>query len=288
MKSQFLISSLLLTLLFSLLANTQPSFAQAGTQKWRFQNREQVRSAVLGNLDDLRTSYEVVTCAARQGMIRTALKTYEEVIGKDIYDASPEVCSSYALAHHYFADPYPWNWKQDTDNSIRTVGKNGGLQVQWFRERALRAKPNSPEVVLSYALWSADQKDGRPLALQQINKVVRLAPNWADAHYWRADIISMRWSVMPSEERKAAAKHYGKTQLLALDKAQKLDSAFKTEGLLRRFYAHQTMGNYKAALIAFDAYLASNKGFASALDGQHGGGSYAKWRQYLVSKAQNS
>ena len=290
MKFQFLIKCSLLMMIFGVMANAKSSFAQAGTQKWKFQNRAQVRSAVLDNMKNLRASYEIVTCAARQGMIRTALQTYEQAIGKNIYDASPEVCSSYALAHHYFSDPSPWNWKRDTDKSIRVVGGTGGLQVQWFRERALKAKPQSPEVLLSYALWSVYQKGGRPLALRQVNEVARRAPDWADVHYWRAKIIDMRWSVIPTKngERQKAAKHYATSQMRALDAAQKLDPAFKTEGLINRYYAFQTLGDYKKALAAFDAYGAANKGFAAAIDGNRGVGYYAKWRKYLVDKARAS
>lgn len=290
MKHQFLVKcALLLMMLFGVMANARSGFAQVGTQKWKFQNRGQVRSAVLGNLKNLRASYEIVTCAAQQGMIRTALQTYEGVIGKDIYNASPEVCSSYALAHHYIADPSPWNWKRDTDQSIQVVGATGGLQVKWFRERALSLKPQSPEVLLSYALWGI-YNGKRPLALNQINEVVRRAPKWADAHYWRANIIGMRWSVLPTStgERQKAAKHYGTSMLRALDRAQKLDPGFRKEIPIDRYHAFLMLGDYKRALVAYDAYGAANKGFAAAMDGFHGIGHHAQQRQYLAKKARGS
>ena len=287
MKFHSIFLQLVLVLISLMLVSTR-CLAQAGTQKYQFQNREQVRVAVLGNLKDLRASYNIITCAARQGMIRTVLQTYEKVIGKDIYDASPEVCSSYALAHRYFAGFVNWNWKQDTDESIQVLGGEGALQVKWFRERALEAKPHSPEVLLSYALWSVYEPNGRPLALNQLNEVVRLAPKWADAHFWRAHIIDMRWSViMPTAKREAAAKHYGTESLMALNRAEKLDSAFHKVAMIDRYRAYQTLGDNKKALAAFDAYTKFYPSFVTAMDKISGVGSHAQWRQGIAKRAQH-
>lgn len=279
---------LALVVLCLTLINAHSCLAQAGTQKWQFQNRGQVRSAVLGNLKDLRTSYEIITCAARQGMIRTVLQTYEEVIGSDIYNTSPEVCSSYALAHRYFTGFSSWDWKRDEDSSIEVLrGQSAGLQVQWFRDRALQIKPKSPEVLLSYALWSAYEAGGRPLALRQINEAVKLAPNWADAHFWRAGIILGAWSVItPTSKRLAAGSHYGTEMVRALNKAEKLDSAFHKIAMIKRYHGYQTLGDDKKALAAFDAYGRFYPEFAVIMDKTSGVGYYAKWRSGIAQRAQ--
>ena len=272
------------------LMNARSCLAQAGTQKWQFKNRAEVRSAVLSNLKNLRASYEIVTCAARQGKLRTVLQTYEKVIGTNIYDTSPEVCSSYALAHRYFSGFSRWNWKRDDDTSVEVLrGQNAGLQIQWFRNRALSLKPKSPEVLLSYAIWAVYDSGGRPLALRQANEAVRLAPDWADAHYWRAQMIQSRWSIMmPASKRQAAAKHYGTEMLRALNKAEKLDPAFRKVAMIDRYYAYQSLGDNKNALIAFDAYSRFYPNFASAMDKASGKGYYAKWRAGIAQRAQAS
>lgn len=290
MKIQLLLKSrLAIVAIGVVLGSTQSCFAQAGTQKWKFQNRDQVRLAVLGNLKNLRASYEITTCAARQGMLRTVLQTYEKVIGSNIYNASPEVCSSYALAHHYLTGPLTWDWKRDTDSSIQVRGANEALQVQWFRDRAVKAKPRSPEVLLSYALWSAYQpRQGRSLALRRVQEAVRRAPTWADAHFWHAKLLDLRWSEMPSAQRNPVAVRYGTAMIRALDRAEKLDPAFRQEALLDRYYAFQTQGKHKEALAAFDAYVRYHPGFPDSIDGFFGKGDFARWRQRLVQKAQNA
>lgn len=289
MKIQFSPKTLtMMVFICVVLGGARPCFAQAGTQKWRFQNRGQVRSAVLGNLKNLRFSYEIATCAARQGMIRTVLQTYEQVIRDKIYDASPEVCSSYALAHHYLSDPTSWDWKRDSDTKIRVRDSSSALQVQFFRDRALQLKPRSPEVLLSYALWSAYQPKGRPSALRQVQEAVRRAPTWADAHFWLANILDLNNSVMPTKQRESVALRYGRLELAALDRAEKLDVAFQREALINRYYAFQLQHKPKEALAAFDAYVRARPNFPAAIDGFHGKGDFKKWRDRLVRQAGNA
>lgn len=266
---------------------SKASRAQMGTPTYTFQNRAEVRAAVLQNLHNLRASYNVITCAGRQGMLRTVLQTYEQQLANHRFDAPADVSSSYALAHHLFV----WretDWPEDTDRSIQVRNVKGLLQVQWFREKAMQGKPHPPEVLLGDGLFQRFEINGQQVALREMQEVVRRAPNWADAHYWYARAIGL-YAISPAiAQKKAVQIHYGALMLRELRRAQALDPGLLPKAHLDYQWAYRFLNKPKEALASFDAYVRGTPHFAANFDKAFGRGSFAGWRRYLVSKAQRA
>jgi len=272
------------------ICSSKAGHAQVGTPNYTFRNRAEVRAAALKNLRNLRASYDVIICAARQGMIRTALQTYQQELEKHRFstDTIPvEVCASFALAHHFFV----WRereWPEDTERSIRVPGPEAELPVQGYRDIALAKKPNAPEVLLAEALFQSYLQNGRLKAVQKMQKVVQLAPNWADGHYWYARVLGFYAISPPLQKQKAQQKHYGALMLQQLRRAQALDIALLPKAYMDYQYAYRFVDKPKQALAAFDSYVRANPGYPAEQDRIFGRGNFAYLRQYLVKEAEGA
>ena len=263
------------------------SLAQVGTATYTFKNRAEVRAAVLRNLHNLRASYNVITCAGRQGMMRTVLQTYEQQLTNHRFDAPADVSSSYALVHQFFV----WrdlNWKEDTDQSIHVRDVGGLLQVQWFREKAVKEKPKAPEVLLGDAIFQCYQVTGRPLALREMKEVILRTPKWADAHYWYAWVLNNYAISPPIQKQKTVQTRSAQIMLRELNRAQKLDPGLLPRAYIDYQYAYILLNKPKEALSAFDAFAQGMPNFGVSFDKTFGRGSFATWRQSLVTKAQRT
>ncbi len=263
--------------------------AQVGTSTYTFQNRAEVRAAVLQNLHNLRASYNVITCAGRQGMLRTVLQTYEQQLGKYQTDAGNipvEMCSSYALAHTL----YVWretDWPIDTDRSIRVRGVRDLLTAQWYRDIALRNKPNVPEVLLGDALYQYCQANPS-VALREMREVVRLAPNWADAHFWYARVLCNYAISPPIQKQKAVQIRCGFAQLRELRRAQALDTGVLPKAYMDYSWGYRDAGKPKEALACLDALARGEPRYVINYDAVFGRGAFAYLRRYVANQAQKA
>lgn len=108
MKNSFLTAFLTISVLnIRLLTSAQ---AQVGTPKWHFKDRVAVEDAVKKNKHNLHASYEIIICAARQGMIRSAVRAYERMLPPNPYDAPADISSSFALAYQLMIGGNRWDW----------------------------------------------------------------------------------------------------------------------------------------------------------------------------------
>lgn len=270
--------SLLLGLTLVCTSNVQ---AQVGTPKYRFQNRSQVEAAVRKHKLDLRESYNVIMSAKRQGMIKSAVRAYEKELPQSPFDTPPELGSSFALAHELLRASVRWDWKRDSAEEITQLTQADGIKVTLYRDRALEAMPQSPEVLLAYAIWAMEHKE-REKALNLTTKAMKLAPNWSELNWWHAKALTYRLIAMSGKSRKQEEARYGPLILRSLAKSERLDAAFKDENLLRKSSAYSYMGRYKEALAAFDAYIRYKPGYRKRIGEQ----SYLATRRELGSKAQ--
>lgn len=239
-----------------------PSHAQMGTPRFHFRTRAEVKTAALANLKKPRETYNLIICAGRQGLIGTALQTYEAIVKKDPFNAPPQVQSAYAFSHFLTLYPRSWYWQRErTPGLVRGQWENEG-KVTVFRDEALKLMPKSPEVMLEYALWLDNQQEGRPRALKMIEQAITYAPQWAELHYWHALLLTNRAVVFPAKEIEKMLPRYATLSLQALNRAERLDPAFKQEGLNLRISRYEWIGQPQKALAALDAYLRYRPDFA--------------------------
>ncbi len=273
-------------LLFSVLVIVLPAHAQVGTPKWNFRNRAQVAAATRKYKLDLRQSYNIIICATRQGMIRTVVHTYEQMMPANVFDVPPEMASSFALAHRMMMGGNRWDWKLDTTPNITQTSAADSLKVMLYRDRALQMLPRSPEVLISYAIWAEDYGEKRAQALQLSEKATRLAPRWADAHYWHSVMISGDWIMLSHAEQGMQGPRCGAAELRALNTAVKLDPGFKQIKAGDEWTILQTMRRSKEALASFDAYTRARPDFAVFWDKRFGNGQFKRMHDALAAKAQ--
>lgn len=249
------------SLLFGvLLLYTVPAQAQVGTPKYRFQNRAEVEAAVHEHKLDLRESYNIIMCAKRQGMIKSAVRAYEAELPATPFDTPPQLGASFALAHELMRASIRWDWEHDRSTGLTKLTQADGIRVTLYRDRALEAMPNSPEMLLDYAIWAMEQ-DQREKALNLTTKALRYAPDWAELNWWHATTLDYRLIAMGNKERDREEPRYGALILRYLNKAERLDPAFKQENLISKASAYSYMGRYKEALAAYDAYIRYKPGY---------------------------
>lgn len=271
---------LILALLCGLLF---PSQAQVGTPKYHFRNRAEVEAATRKHKLDLRESYNIILCAKRQGMIKSVVRVYEQEVSNP-FDTPPQLASSFALAHHLSVTTGRWEWKVDQASGLTNLTQADGIQTTIYREQAFKKLPRSSEVILGYAIWAKDQGNEEQ-AVNLTSKALRLTPNWADLNWWHGQMLDARIMNMQPETRKQREKpRYGALMLRSLAKAERLDPAFKMEGLIAKSSAYTYMKRPQQSLAAFDTYVRYKPGARRYL----GEKQYQRWRNGLVAAAEKN
>lgn len=236
------------------------SHAQMGTMKWHFNSRTEAKSALRQTRGNLRSTYDVLICAGRQGYTNTGIGYYEEIVAGHEFDASPQDSAAYAFAFDLGYSFRPWGWKRDLDQSM--IKKNSRAFAQHFRDRAQAALSNSPEALVMRAFWGNTlEGEERKEAYYAALRAVKLAPRWADAYYWLgtvtgnyANLFSTRITreqVKPNTPERARTKativSLGHLQIRAYDKAEKLDSGLRPHLYWPRLLAYQNIRDKKSA-----------------------------------------
>lgn len=261
-----------LCVLFTLLCSSS-SFAQMGKMKYPFRSRAQVIPVLQQTRGNLRQTYNALICAARLGYIRTAIGYYEGVVSGQEFTASAQDSAAYAFAFDLGSSFRPWDWK--TDLSPISMKRSSRALALLYRDRAFAALPKSPEVLVMRAFYgSLDPAEEQRERYLTAVRAVRLAPQWADAHYWlawTANSYAMAlqqdvWPILKNPASKATRIRLGKVQMRAYDAAQRLDPSLRPSLYLLRIGACQLIADKKSAqmipvyvnahLRAFPGYLA--------------------------------
>ncbi len=162
------------------------------------------------------------------------------------------------------------------------------------REEAAKELPRSPEVLLEAGIAecyepSADYT-GRLKGNARIKQAVELAPDWADAHFWLADTLSLLEGKIYADasrdrlDPKIPLRKLAEKEIFHYDKAEKLDPSFHTACLLGHAFAYSSLAQPTKAHEALESYIKINPWF---LDGP----GVVQWREQIAksaSKAQNS
>ncbi len=255
-----------------------PAHAQVGTPKYNFQNRAQVEAATRKYKLNLRESYNIILCAKRQGMIKSVVHVYEQEVGNP-FDTPPQLSSSFALAYHFSTVTGHWNWRTDSSRGLTELNQSDGIRITNYREQALQKLPNSPEVLLGYAIWAKDQGNEEK-AVNLTSKALRISPEWADLNWWHSQMLDARiMNMSPEREKRQEKPRYGGLMLRFISKAERLDPYLKSEGLIAKSSAFTYANRPAEALESFDTYVRYNPGVRKYL-GETG---YQKWRNSLVA-----
>jgi len=227
-----------LTLFVLLLVCTTKAHAQVGTAKWSLSTRSDVVSALKATRGNLRQTYEVMICAARQGFTSTSVSFYAPLVRGQEFRASGADSAAFAFADDLNGFTFrPWNWKHDP---IETSGNL--VWVGYFRDRALKLLPNSPEVLVMRSFYEAttEQEKGYQTAL----KATRLAPRWADAYYWTVHAAIMYGNSFGADKSKRPIERkMGQLALQAAKKAEPLDLGLRPKLFLLRLQAYELLRN---------------------------------------------
>lgn len=226
-----------------------PAHAQVGTMQWHFKSRAEVIPAVQQTRGNLRSTYNVLICAARQGYINTALSYYEGIVSKGMFDASVQDSAAFAFAHDLADGFIPWNWKKDINPSNYQGTKES--KVIFLRDRAYSKSPHLAEVLVmrsykSRYLFKEDRKQAYEWALEAVKR----SPKWADAHYWlaqSAEYYGLSLQNSKSPEEKAQAIQLGRIGMRSYDKAENLDPNMRPYTYLGRIGLSQLIADKKAA-----------------------------------------
>lgn len=259
---------LLLSMLTIALFLPTPSQAQVGTMKWKFTSRAQVVPALKQTRGNLRGTYEVLICAARQGYRNTALGYYEGIVTGHEFSATVQDSAAFAFAHDLSDNFGSWNWKKDVD--YKDYKGSNEAMATLFRDRAYSNGSGSPEVLIMRSYRSRYFfKENRKQAFEWASKAVKRAPKWADGHYWLAQAyeyygLSLQASKNPADQ--ILAVRLGQLGMLSYDRAEKLDPALKPHTYLGRIGLSQLIADKKAAQmipVYTDAHLRAFPNYAS-------------------------
>jgi len=249
-----------LGLLCGTLLVSTTSHAQMGTMRYRFRSRAAVVPALQKARGNLRNTYDVLICAARQGYRNTALGYYEGVVSGHEFDATVQDSAAFAFAHDLADNFSPWYWKRDTDFRDYKGSSRGSAVL--FKDRAFKYGAGSPEVLVMRAYKARlFFKEDRKQAYEWCLKAVKQSPQWADGYYWLSEAAD-NYALSLQDEHKplnqARIVRLGVLEMRACDKAEHLDPGLHYYLYINRINASELIADKKAARmipIYADAFL---------------------------------
>lgn len=225
-----------------------PSFAQMGKMKWHFKSRTDVAPALQQAQGNLRETYEVIVCAARQGYSSSALSFYEDVVLNHQFDATAKDSAAYVFAFDVNYSLRPWDWKKDRSP---THTRSGRAMAQLFWDRSNSLAKSSAEVSVMRVLPNLTiPRTERRRGYQDALRAVQLAPKWADAWYWlgqAARSYALTFEDLPrSASNRATQVRLSRLELRAYDRAAKLNPSLKPYLGLARAAAYEMLADKKS------------------------------------------
>ncbi len=165
------------------------------------------------------------------------------------------------------------------------------LKADQCREDAVKKLPNSPEVLLETGIAECYQVSAnyntRLSGSKHIQQAVKLAPKWADAHYWLANSLNLLEGKVYDDAAKKGINP--KTSLYALaneelfhyNKAEELNPNLHNDCLLGYAFAYNTLEQPIKSQQALETYIKINPWFLKAPG-------VAQWREQIIRKAKGN
>ena len=168
--------------------------------------------------------------------------------------------SAYAFSYFMATGPLSKNYFKAAVSPVLKQLQGQYLEAEECRAAALKSAPESPEVLLESALalfhksgGSVDDTKKRCLqACNYLRQAAKLAPDWADTHYWLGQCL-VDYTQFEKEKQPLLEE-----ALRAYQQAEQHDSALRSQTLMGRVYAYAALKQPEKALEALEA-LATEK-----------------------------
>ena len=231
--------------------------AQSDTKNdvWLFTTEPQMRVEIEKYLKKPRDTYYIIMRAQHEELGPAAAMAYREWRKKRIGD--PLIESAYAFSQWCTAGELSTVYfTKDVQPLLQQV-RGQQMEAQYYRTEAIKARPNSPEVLLDTALGSffytvGSQLKNKQHSATELRRVVRLAPGWADAHYWLGRVLEMLW---PCVSNKGAI---ARESIQALEAAEKLNPAFRNDCLMTYVIDYDELKRPDLSLRYLDEYIGTH------------------------------
>lgn len=256
------------------------AIAAPAAKYWLFDTKEEMGKAVPYYSNNPRATYYVIMRAHKRNMAGPACLVYHGLLQKNQRD--PYLQSAYAFSHFMATGELSREHLVQKTSSLINELRKQQLGASFWRDEAIKAKPNSAVILMETALPMMYGNGSRPEAVNYLRKATRLAPDWADAHYWLGKGLDLLWASKwsyASDKQAESLKQLGREQLAAYNKAEKLDPRLHVECLIGRAYAYQALGQLQLGLKYLDAYIK-----AEPETGKQPG--ITHWRQQLIKEVQ--
>lgn len=233
--------------------------AHAAEAKWLFTNEAEMKATIARHSGNPRANYYIIMRASKRDLIGQAAMTYRDLARKRLNDAN--AYAAYAFSQYVATGEM--SRYQLTYNAPPLIRELRGYQMEadYYRGEALKLAPRSPDVLLMTGMalfWTSGRSyegdtANKKKACDYLRKAVRLAPKWADAHYWLAKHLINLWPVVPNKEE------VGKEAIAALKRAETLEPRLKPDCVILYAYAYQALKRPDKQLEYLEAYIASNQ-----------------------------
>ncbi|HET6382835.1 MAG TPA: hypothetical protein VFJ58_05540, partial [Armatimonadota bacterium] len=201
--------------------------AQAVSEKndvWLFTTESQMRVEIEKYLKKPRDTYFIIMRSQHENLGPAAAMAYREWRKKRIGD--PLVESAYAFSQWMAAGELAPNYTTRDVQPLLQQLRSQQMEARYYRAKAIKARPNSPEVLLETALpmffypcapsvadmakikrsaspqkslaaeLAANMVKNKHLSVNGLRRAARLAPDWADTHYWLGSMLVMLWPLV--------------------------------------------------------------------------------------------
>ena len=285
---QTLITPAILTVSFCSIC-APPSRSAPGKPQdklWNFTTPTQMKAVIPKYLNNPRATYYIIMRATNYNLGPQAAVIYGDLL-KEGYGSKGSgkvnafhLMSAYAFSHFMATGPLSREYFRQQPSPIVQRLRDQELEADGYRTQALEAMPKSPEVLLeaSIAILDGSSVGETPKkrvrrAIGYTRKVVQLAPNWADAHYWLGEQLTR------TQHHASDKNAWGQEAITAYEKAEQLEPGLRADCLRARARTWQMIGQRRKALECLDAFIQLKPEQAKKPG-------IIKWRQSLVKQLQ--
>ena len=233
-----------------------PVLCRAQSDVWKFSDENAMKQAITQYVNNPRATYYIIMRAHRIGLGPLAATIYQGMLDKNPDDAYLQC--DFAFSH--FMATSMLSGTSLSSKTFPAIMKLRQLQMkaEYNRDAATAHMPSSPEASLEIALALAynahhvPNVQSRRLACTYARQAVKLAPKWADAHYWFARILNLRWAAEAPKGPSFVAE-----ELAELQKAEILEPHLHGDCMLGRAYAYQELNQMEDQLRCLNEYIST-------------------------------
>lgn len=262
------------TLLLMTAAISATMALAAPTAQWLFTNEEEMQQTVTVQADNPRAAYYIILRAVRHELAPQTAVAYYDLLQKNPQD--PYLQATWAFSHFVATSPiFRQKFTKPDSDLEKQIAKQQGEAV-YYRDKAIKAKPSSPVVLVETALYLVYANNRSTEAVEKLRKATSLAPDWADTHYWLGTVLSSYWASPSALKEKRA--DIAREAIASLDRALKLEPKLRDDCLMSYSGAYQALDRPDKSLVYRDEYCKSHPDFAKRPE-------VIKGRQWLVDEA---